>query len=213
MPINVVLVDDHAVVRDGLRALLEMQPDLRVVASFGEAREAVAFAVQNIPDVVVLDVALPGLGGIEAARQIHDLSADGKILMLSMHADPEYVDQALRAGANGYVLKESAGTEVVAAIRAVHAGGRYLSKKISVPEFERYVRQRGADQPLDRLSPRERQVLKMVVEGHTSSEIGAVLGVSPKSVDTYRSRLMSKLGIDDLPGLVKFAIRNSVTRV
>jgi DNA-binding NarL/FixJ family response regulator len=211
MPISVILVDDHAVVREGLRALLEMEPDIRVVATFGRAAAAVAFAAQHSPDVVVLDVALPGLGGIAAARQIHDLSADGKIVMLSMHSEPEYVDQALRAGANGYVLKESAGAEVVEAIRCAHAGGRYLSRKILPDALDEYARQRGPVDPLERLSPREREVLKLVVDGHTSNEIGQRLSVSPKSVDTYRSRMMLKLGIGDLPALVKFAIRRGLT--
>jgi DNA-binding NarL/FixJ family response regulator len=209
MPINVVLVDDHAVVRDGLQS----QPDVRVIGSFADAAAAVQFACEARPDVVVLDVAMPGLSGIEAARQIHDLCADARILMLSMHSSAEYVDQALRAGADGYVLKESAGAEVVEAVRIVHAGGRFLSKKISPQALAEYVRQRGVDQPLDRLSPREREVLKLVVEGHTSNEIAGRLGVSPKSVDTYRSRLMLKLGVDDLPSLVKFAIRNGITTV
>ncbi len=211
MPINVVLVDDHAVVRDGLRALLEMQPDIKVIAAFGNGGEAVEFAAHSAPDVVVLDVALPGMSGIEAARQIHDLSAEGKILMLSMHSSPEYVDQALRAGASGYVLKESAGAEVVEAVRAVHAGERFLSKKISPQALDDYAMRYGRGDPLERLSPREREVLKLVVEGHTSNEIGALLGLSPKSVDTYRSRLMLKLGIDDVPALVKFAIRHRLT--
>jgi len=213
MPLKVALVDDHAVVRDGLRALLELQPDIQVVASFGDAREAVRFCTEAHPDVVLLDVALPGLGGIEAAKQIHDLCADTKIVMLSMHSGWEYVDQALRAGANGYVLKESAGAEVVEAVRTAAAGRRFLSGKISPQALHEYARQRGADEPLERLSPRERQVLKLVVEGRTSHEIAALLGVSPKSVDTYRSRLMSKLEIEDLATLVKFAIRHGVTSV
>jgi DNA-binding NarL/FixJ family response regulator len=133
--------------------------------------------------------------------------------MLSMHASPEFVYQALRAGASGYVLKESAGDEVVAAVRAVHAGNRYLSEKISTRTLEDYVRERGPQHPLERLSPRERQVMKLIVEGNTSNEVAALLGVSSKSVDTYRSRLMAKLEIDDLPGLVKFAIRQGLTSV
>ena len=211
MPINLVLVDDHAVVRDGLRVLLELEPDLHVVAAFGDAAEAVRNCVATHPDVVVLDVALPGLGGIEAARQIHDLCADTRILMLSMHAGSEYVHQALRAGATGYVLKESAGAEVVEAVRTVHAGQRFLSRKISPQALDEYSRQRSVNDPLGRLSARERQVLKLVVEGSTSNEIAALLGLSPKSVDTYRSRLMLKLEVEDLTGLVKFAVRHGIT--
>jgi len=213
MPIDVLLLDDHAVVRDGLQALLAAQVDIRVVGSFGDSGRAVQFASEAPPDVAVLDIAMPGLDGIEAARRIHDLCPDTHILMLSMHASPEHVYQALRAGASGYVLKESAGEEVVAAVRAVHAGERYLSEKISARTLEAYLRERGPEHPLERLSPRERQVMKLIVEGHTSNEVAALLGVSSKSIDTYRSRLMAKLGIDDMPGLVKLAIRQGLTSV
>ena len=213
MAISVLLLDDHAVVRDGLQALIAAQRDMCVVGSFGAASEAVRHAAETPPDVAVLDIALPGIDGIEAARRIHDLCPETHILMLSMHASPEHVYQALRAGATGYVLKESAGREVVAAVRAVHAGRRYLSGKISAAALDNYVRERGPDHPLDRLSARERQVLQLVVEGNTSNQIAAELGLSPKSVDTYRSRLMLKLGIDDLPALVKFAIRHGMTDV
>jgi DNA-binding NarL/FixJ family response regulator len=211
MPINVLLLDDHAVVRDGLQALLATQSDIRVIGSFGDSGRAVAFAAETPPDVAVLDIAMPGLDGVEAARRIHDLCPDTHILMLSMHASPEHVYQALRAGASGYVLKESAGGEVVAAVRAVHAGRRYLSEKLSPRALEDYIRERGTDHPLERLSRRELQVLKLIVEGNTSSEVGALLGLSPKSIDTYRSRMMNKLDIEDLASLVKFAIRHGVT--
>jgi DNA-binding NarL/FixJ family response regulator len=213
MSISVLLLDDHAVVRDGLQALIDAQPDLRVVGSFGGAAEALRFAAETPPDVAVLDIALAGLDGIEAARRLHDQCPQTHVLMLSMHASAEFVYQALRAGALGYVLKESAGEEVVAAVRAVHSGQRYLSEKISSRAVDDYVRERGPEHPLERLSPRERQVLKLIVEGNTSNEVGALLGVSSKSIDTYRSRLMAKLGIDDLPGLVKFAIRHGMTSV
>jgi len=213
MSIDVMLLDDHAVVREGLQALLAAQPDIRVVGSFGDARSALSFAAQRAPDVAVLDIAMPGMDGIEAARRIHDLCPEAHILMLSMHASPEHVYQALRAGASGYVLKESAGGEVVAAVRALHAGRRYVSEKIPPRVLEDYFRERGADHPLERLSRRELQVLKLTVEGHTSSEVGALLCVSPKSIETYRSRMMAKLEIGDLATLVKFAIRHGVTSV
>ena len=213
MAINVLLLDDHAVVRDGLQALLAAQPDIRVVGSFGDSGRALSFAAESPPDVAVLDIALPGLDGVEVARRIHDACPDTHILMLSMHASPEHVYQALRAGASGYVLKESAGGEVVAAVRAVHSGRRYLSEKLSPGALDDYMRERGPDHPLERLSRRELQVLKLIVEGNTSSEVGTLLGLSPKSVDTYRRRMMAKLEIDDLASLVKFAIRHGVTSV
>jgi DNA-binding NarL/FixJ family response regulator len=211
--ISIMLVDDHAVVRDGLAALLAAQADLRVAGSFAGAADALRFVAHSPPDVAVLDIALPGIDGIEVAKRLQDQCPETHVLMLSMHASPEFVYQALRAGALGYVLKDSAGEEVVAAVRAVYAGRRYLSEKISARALDDYMRERGPDHPLERLSPRERQVLKLIVEGHTSNEVAALLGVSSKSIDTYRSRLMAKLGIEDMPALVKFAIRHGMTSV
>ena len=211
MPIKVVLVDDHAVVRDGLAMLLELQQDMRVCGSFGDAAQAVGFCADLQPDVVVLDVSLPGLDGIEAARRIHELCADTRILMVSMHSGTEYVAQALNAGADGYVVKESAGAELVEAVRAVDSGKRFLSRKISRRGLEESLRQTVPADPLERLTARERQVLKLVVEGHSSNDIAAALGLSSRSVDTYRSRLMAKLELEDLASLVKFAVRRGVT--
>jgi DNA-binding NarL/FixJ family response regulator len=211
MPITVILVDDHEVVRDGLRHLIDAQPDLRVLASFGEGRTAVRYAAETHPDIAVVDIAMPGMNGIEVTRLIHDACPASQVLVLSMHADPEYIYQAFRAGAAGYVVKDSAGSEVVSALRAVHAGRRYLSRGLDEEAIERYLRERGEGNPLERLSARERQVLQLIVEGRTSAEVAEQLNLSPKSVDTYRSRLMAKLGIGDLPALVKFAIRHGIT--
>lgn len=211
MAISVLLLDDHAVVRDGLGALLAAAGDLEVVASCGAAEEALRLAERTRPDVAILDISLAGMDGIETARRLHDLSPETHTLMLSMHASPEYVYQAFRAGASGYVLKESAGDEVVEAVRAVHEGRRYLSAKISSSSVDDYASTRSAEHPLERLSTRELQVLKRIVEGATSNTVAAELGISPKSVDTYRSRLMLKLGAEDLTKLVKFAIRHGIT--
>lgn len=210
MPVNVILVDDHAVMRDGLRYLIEAELDLKVVASFSDGIEAVRFAAAAHPEVAVVDIAMPGMNGIEVTRQIRDACPSSQVLILSMHADLEFIYQALRAGARGYLIKESAGGEVVTAIRALHAGSRYLSRKLDREAIERYLQERG-DHPLDHLSPRERQVLQLTVEGMTSAETGAILSLSPKSVDTYRSRLMRKLELDGLPALVRFAIRHGIT--
>jgi len=211
MPINVVLVDDHAVVRDGLRALLELQADMAVVGSFGAAEAAVRFCSSGHADVVVLDIALPGGSGIDAVKLVQDACVDAKVLMLSMHSGSEYVARALRAGANGYVVKESAGDEMVLAVRTVHAGERFLSRKISLDQVAQAMQRGGPEDPLERLSSRERQVLKLVVEGHSSNEIAAQLNLASRSVDTYRSRMMSKLQVEDLASLVKFAVRHGVT--
>jgi DNA-binding NarL/FixJ family response regulator len=211
MTITVFLADDHAVVRDGLRFLLEAQPDIKVVGDAANGREAVRRVVQLCPDVVVLDIAMPELNGIEAARGICRDCPSARIVILSMHSTAEHVFRALQAGALGYLLKESAGIELVNAVRAVHAGRRYLSRKISDTLIDDYVRHRQAESPLSRLSRREQQVLQLVVEGKSSAEIANTLSLSAKTVETYRSRLMSKLGIRDLPSLVKFAIQHGLT--
>jgi DNA-binding NarL/FixJ family response regulator len=211
MPISVILVDDHEVVRDGLRHLIEAQPDLRFLGGFGEGGAAVRFAASAHPDVAIVDIAMPRMNGIEVTRQIHDACPGTEVLILSMHADPEFIYQAFRAGARGYIIKESAGAEVVNALRTLRGGQRYLSQKIDAAEIERYLHERGEENPIERLSARERQVLQLIVEGRTSAEVAERLSLSPKSVDTYRSRMMKKLEIEDLASLVKFAIRHGIT--
>ena len=211
--IRILLVDDHALVREGVSRLLEAQSDMQVVGSFGEPEAALAFAAREEPDVAIVDVAMPQASGIELARRLRAASPDTQLLVLSMHSNPEYVHQALLAGALGYVAKESAGPVLVQAVRAVQAGRRYLSESLGSEALSRYL-QRGEDSdPLGRLSAREREVLRHTVEGCTIAETAQRLGLSPKSVETYRSRLMTKLGIEDLPALVKFAIRHGVTTV
>ena len=214
MSIKVFLADDHAVVRDGLRLLLEAQKDITVVGEAAEGRETVHQAKQLCPDVVIRDIAMPELNGIDAALQIRDFCPLTQIVILSMHASNEHIYQALRAGAKGYLLKESAGKEVIHAVRAVHAGKRYFSQHITERVIDGYMHQAEATSeksPVERLSLREREILQLVVEGKTSAEIAKVLCLSPKTVETYRSRLMEKLGISDIPGLVKFAIRHGLT--
>lgn len=214
MSITVFLADDHAVVRDGLRFLLEAQPDIAVIGDAADGRQAVRRVLKLHPDVVVMDIAMPALNGIEAAREIGHIRPAAQVIMLSMHSTAEHVLRALQAGARGYLLKESAGVEVIEAVRTVHAGHRYLSQKISDRLVDDYVRQRqtgAVASRLDHLSPRERQVLQLVVEGKPNGEIAEILFLSPKTVETYRSRLMDKLDIGDLPGLVKFAIRHGLT--
>jgi DNA-binding NarL/FixJ family response regulator len=212
--ITVLLADDHAVVRDGLRVMLEAEADIEVIGDAAHGREAVQRAVQLGPDVVVMDIAMPELNGIEAAREIGNLCPSSEVVILSMHSTSEHIFRALQAGARGYLLKESAGAEVVKAVRAVHAGRRYLSERISDKVVDDYVRGRQVTEPslpLARLSPRESEVLQLVVEGKSSAEIAEILCLSPKTVETYRSRLMSKLAIHDLPSLVKFAIQHGLT--
>ena len=214
MTITVFLADDHAVFREGLQFLLEAQGDIKVIGDAANGREAVRQVVQLCPDVVIMDVAMSVLNGVEATRQIRALCPQTQVVVLSMYYTTEHVFQALDAGASGYLPKESACIEVVNAIRAVCAGHRYLSQEISDKVIDDYVRQRAASDtqtPLERLSPREREILQLVVEGRSSAEIAGELSLSPKTIETYRSRMMHKLGISDLPSLVKFAIMNGLT--
>jgi DNA-binding NarL/FixJ family response regulator len=206
MVINVLLADDHGVLRDGVRRLLESHADIRVVATADDGRAAIDKVAALRPDVVVMDISMPALNGLEATRRIVAQSPATAVVILSMHSTPEITREAFTAGARGYLLKESAGDEVVKAVRAVAAGRRYLGEGVAGKLIP------GATQtPLDRLTPREREVLQLVVEGKSNAESAALLALSPRSVETYRLRLMQKLAIDDLPALVKFAIRHGVT--
>ncbi len=214
MTITILLADDHAIVREGLRFLLEAQPDMEVVAEASDGRDAVQVATELQPAVAIMDITMPGLNGIEASLQIKESCPETRIIVLSMHSTSEHIFRALQAGAVGYLLKESAPPQVVDAVRAVHCGRRYLSPSIMDTLTEDYVHQRSiadADSPLSRLSPREREVLQLVVEGRSSAEIARDVHLSPKTVETYRSRLMAKLGVGDLISLVKFAIQHGLT--
>jgi DNA-binding NarL/FixJ family response regulator len=214
MSITVFLADDHAMVRDGLQLLLETSGEIDVIGQAGSGRETVQLAKQKQPDVVLMDIAMPELNGIEATRQLIANNPEIKVIILSMHATSEYIYQALQAGASGYLLKESVGQEVVEAVHEVVKGQRYLSQKITETLVDDYLFQREIGQtrsPVDRLSPREREVLQMVAEGHSSAKIAAQLALSPKTVDTYRSRIMQKIGVRDVTELVKFAIRHGLT--
>lgn len=206
-----MLVDDHVVVRDGLRALLERGGDFEIVGVAGNGRDAVAEAQRLAPDVVIMDIAMPEIDGIEATRRILEKCPGTKVLILSMYLTSEHIHRAMSAGAKGYVLKESAGDEVVEAVRAVQAGKRYLSHKISETMIDDYLRDSVHVSPLDSLSLRERDVLQLVVEGQTNSSIAAKLSLSPKTVETYRTRIMRKLKVHDTVELVKFAMRHGLT--
>ncbi|HEY6240811.1 MAG TPA: response regulator transcription factor [Burkholderiales bacterium] len=210
MPVTVLLADDHAVVRDGLRALLEDGNDLQVVAVAGNGREAVLEALRLRPDIVIMDIAMPELDGVEATRRIVERCPDTRVLILSMYLSAEHIYRALQAGAQGYVLKESAGEEVVEAIRALRAGKRYLSHRITETVIDDYLREGANVSPLDSLSLRERDVLQLVVEGRTNAVIAQVLSLSPKTVETYRARIMKKLKVRDTVELVKFSMRHGL---
>jgi len=214
MSIRVLLADDHAMVREGLRMILEAQPDITVVGEAADGREAVRLTFEIEPDVVIMDIAMTELNGIDATRAIIERGSGARIVILSMHLSSEYVARALRAGALGYLLKASASMMLVDAVHAVMQGQRYLCQRVKDNLIDDYLLRYGDEQqksPIERLSAREREVLQLIVEGKSSAEIAEKLSLSPSTVDTYRSRLMQKLGLTDLPGLVKFAIRHGLT--
>lgn len=210
MRTRVFVADDHAIVRQGLVSLLAAQPDIEVVGSAHNGRDALAQVRQLKPQVVILDISMPELDGIEAARQILAETPGLPIIILSMHAGAQHVFHALEAGARGYLLKESAGKEIIEAVRMVKTGRRYLSPKVAEIVAEG-LSGRSAVSPLASLSKREREILKLVADGRSSAEIGELLHLSPKTVDSYRSRLMQKLQLSDLASLVKFAIQHGLT--
>ena len=211
MTISVFLADDHRVLRDGLRILPESQVDIQVVGEAENGKKAIEGVSAVKPDVAVMDITMPELNGIEAAQIIHEALPKIGIVILSIHSDLEHIFRALQAGAQGYILKESAGSEVISAVRSVYMGRRYLSPSIRDTLTEAYMQNRQMESPLDQLSMREREVLQLTVEGHSSAAIAEKLALSPKTVETYRSRLMGKIGVRHLPELVRFAIKHGIT--
>jgi len=213
MAIRVLLADDHTIVRDGLCALLEKHGNINVVGSVSNGREAVKLSHELKPDVVLMDISMPELNGIDATEQIRADSPATQVVILSIHATSEHIYRAFRAGALGYLLKESAGPEAVLAIQAAYEKRRYLTQRIADTVLDSYLIQRSVTQqrsPLDTLSKREREVLQLVAEGVTSAEIASQLSLSPRTVETYRSRIMNKLDIHDLPALILFALENGL---
>jgi two-component system response regulator NreC len=207
---KVLLVEDHIVVRQGIKALLSDEPDLEIVGEADNGREALSLVSELRPDVVLMDISMPGLNGIEATRQIRQRYADVKVVVLSMHASEEYVFQMLRAGASGYVLKQSDSSEVLTAIRAATSGGSFLSPPISRTVIDDYVHRaetRGRADDMDLLTSREREVLQLLAEGLSNREIAQQLNISIKTVETHRSNMMNKLGVSSKTELVKYALR------
>ena len=216
MCIKVFIVDDHKMVREGFRLLLETVPDIKVVGEAGDGRSAIKKVIKNMPDVVIMDIAMQGLNGIEATEQIVKACPAIKVIILSMHSSSQHIYRAFKAGAMGYILKESAGDDVIKAIQMVNNGRMFLCEQVSQLMVQDYVKTReikDLEDPLVRLSPREREILQLLVEGNTNAKIAEILYLSPKTIETYRSHLLKKLGITDLPGLVKFAIRQGLTSI
>jgi two-component system response regulator NreC len=206
--IRILLADDHALVRHGFRMILTAQPDMEVAGEAGNGREAVELAQKLKPDVVVMDVTMPELNGIEATRRLIELSPRTRVLALSMHKDAVYVREILRAGARGYLLKDSADADLIAAVRAVAKGEGYLSPGVSDAVLSDY--RRHVTDPLDLLTTREREVLQMIAEGKTNKEIATSLNLSVYTVEAHRGRLMEKLNLHSTGELVRFAVRSGL---
>jgi DNA-binding NarL/FixJ family response regulator len=213
MPIRILLADDHAIVRDGLRALLEKQPDMTVSGEASDGREAVQIAEEHSPDVVVMDIAMPTMNGIEATRRIMASRPATAVVILSMHQDESYVLRSLKAGARGYLLKDSLRSDVVEAIRSVAQGRSFLTKKVSRLMQEDYIRQmerRGVDDSYDLLTDREREILQLVAEGRTNKEVANVLNIGLTTVETHRTHILQKLGLHSVPELILYAVRKGI---
>ena len=213
MPIRILLADDHTVVRDGLRALLERQPDMAVVAEATDGRESVRLAEEQAPDVVVMDIAMPNMNGIEATRRILAGNPRAAVVILSMHQDESYVLRSLKAGAKGYLLKDSLRSDILEAIRAVSRGRSHLTRKIGRILQEDYVRQmerRGLEDSYDLLTGREREVLQLAAEGRTNKEVASLLNISLTTVETHRTHILQKLGLHSIPELILYAVRKGI---
>jgi two-component system response regulator NreC len=209
-PIRILLADDHTVMRRGLRLLLESQPDFSVVAEAADGREAVEQAEASQPDVAVVDIAMPNLSGIEAAQRMNTALPHIAIVILSMHSDEGYVLRALKAGAKGYLLKDSAEGDLIEAIRAVHQGRTFFSQEITkmlVADYVQEIRSRGAEDSYDLLTSREREILQLLAERKSNKEIATALHLSPYTVETHRRNLQEKLNLHSLAELILYAVR------
>jgi DNA-binding NarL/FixJ family response regulator len=208
---TIILADDHELLRAGIRSLLSTFPSVSVIAETGDGKEALALASRLEPDVLLLDISLPGLNGLEVVARTRKLELRTRVLMLSMHAGPDYVARALQSGASGYLIKDSAVDELSAALEAVLMGRRYLSQAINQDVVEGFLSAgKSAEEDLAVLTPRQREILQLIAEGASTREIAERLHVSIKTVETHRSQLMARLGIFDVPGLVRLAIRTGL---
>jgi DNA-binding NarL/FixJ family response regulator len=210
--INILLADDHRIVREGLHALLKAEPDFNVIGEAGDGLEALKLIRKLSPDVVVLDLMMPGLNGLEVARQISKQMPQTRIIILSMYDDEGFVLKALANGVSGYVLKDAGSFDLVQAVREVAAGHRYLSPPLSDRAIEAYqqIYRAGTLDKYETLTTREREVLQLTAEGHTNSEIATRLGISVRTAETHRSRLMHKLGAHTQADLIRYALRRGI---
>jgi two-component system response regulator NreC len=211
--IRIVLADDHTIIRSGLRLLLEQQADFKVVAEASDGRQAVAAVSEQHPDVAVLDIGMPQLNGIEATSQIASNEPNTKVVILSMHADEGYVLRALKAGARAYILKNSADTDLIRAVRTVADGKSFFSPVISKMLLEDYIRQirdKHVEDSYDLLTPREREILQLLAEGRTNKEVANLLQLSVYTVDAHRGNILQKLNLHGVPELVLYAVRKGI---
>ena len=210
---RVLLVDDHPLFREGVRALLSAEPDIEVVGEAADGKQAIELAGKLSPDIIVMDLVMPGMNGLQAARQLHDKFPDIKVLILSMYDDDEYVCQILKAGASGYVLKRAASDDLLRAIREVEKGGSALHPTVAAKLIKDYVRRAKSTEQRDSgsvLTARESEVLTLVAEGHTNQQIADMLGLGRKTVDTHRTNIMRKLDLHDVTALVKYALKRGL---
>ncbi len=207
--IKVMLVDDHAIMRDGIRALIDLHGDIEIVGEASEGREAIEKERELVPDVVVMDIAMPGMDGLEVTRRIMKESPKVKVLILTQHDNREYVLSAIKAGTAGYIPKRALGSELIAAIRSVHKGDSFLYPSAAAALIKDYLHQK-KEEPYDRLTAREREVLRLIAEGYTSREIAEMLGISIKTVLGYRVKIMGKLDIHNHTELIKYAMRRGI---
>jgi two-component system, NarL family, response regulator NreC len=211
--IRILLADDHTVMRAGLRLLLERQPDLVVVGEAEDGRQAVALADSQEPDVAVMDIGMPNLNGIEAARQIAAKHPQTSVVILSMHSDESYVMRALKAGARAYLMKDSAEADLIRAIRSVREGKSFFSPSVSKMLLEDYVRQlqqRGEEDSYELLTTREREILQLLAEGKSNKDVANLLNVSIYTVETHRAHILQKLGLHTVPDLILYAVRKGI---
>jgi DNA-binding NarL/FixJ family response regulator len=208
--IRILVVDDHAIMREGIRALLGIHDDIEVVGEASEGKEAVEKSQELMPDVVIMDIAMPGMDGLEATRRIRKKNPKIKVLILTQHDNKEYILSVVKAGAAGYVPKRALGSELVSAIRAVRQGDSFLYPSAAAALIEDYLQQAGEEDPYDRLTAREREVLKLIAEGNTSREISDMLFVSQKTVLGHRAKIMEKLNLHNRTELIKYAVRKGL---